>query len=33
MIQFKANPENGGALMESLMDGYMDGVKAGKIKP
>ena len=33
LIQFKTNPENGWELLDSLMDGYMDGVKAGKIKP
>lgn len=33
MLQFKANPESGWELLASLMDGYMDGVKAGKIKP
>ena len=32
MIQFKANPERGFEMLDSLMGDYMDGVKAGKIR-
>lgn len=33
MIQFKAGPENGYEMLDSLMDGYIVAVNAGKIKP
>ena len=33
MIQFKANPENGGALLDQLTTQYINEAQQGKIKP
>ncbi|HCI53158.1 MAG TPA: hypothetical protein DE312_07595 [Gallionella sp.] len=33
LIQFKANPENGGALLDQLTTQYINEAQQGKIKP
>lgn len=33
LIQFKVNPEDGYEVLDKLMDGYIEAVQQGRIKP